>query len=583
MQATKQPQGAPLRTYAHRKGRSRDLHTFSSPLNVADSDNVSLVEMTRRMKKRARQSIDSFRPVDEQNSRKLLKRPEITHAVAHTLPSGSDSPSAFPLDPFTSLNDGTNKFQYQTPFNLSPVSSPTAPDSMSPVPPRRHLSRTGSRNFKENKGVKRLASPFQSRSKPPFYIKTRTRSEANAHPSENMSDEVQFPISGSLPTLGSMKTTVCGPHLADNSPAYMLQNLSDQDWLRPAKAHTRGPFLEDYVPPGTPFQEWDCSAETFFEGVPLQTSTPNVLKVPLRRYISTNATPSAPNTPDSTHSPDNADNNIFNSFNVRGFESDRHTRRHCNHDSIFSSFDSSTTLSTSIFRPNCMNMENTPQSDPMFSTAAYPPLSGQAVVKLSGVFNDLAIDGMSCSHVWLGLQSLLRGVRPYNAHTVQLYSSWPFGTKCGSLSLAPRSRSLDSTQATVVSSPPSGAYQTGGRKRDRASTIRASDYLVKPTNSLPGGGETSTAISALTTRTRSGTIRAVRHPVASSASSLLVATPQSCVGQGQTQISKPCDSLTNVVSEVDATDSMIIDTHSEESDDELLLDGKGWNWDGRWD
>jgi hypothetical protein len=34
---------------------------------------------------------------------------------------------------------------------------------------------------------------------------------------------------------------------------------------------------------------------------------------------------------------------------------------------------------------------------------------------------------------------------------------------------------------------------------------------------------------------------------------------------------------------VKTTESMVIDMPNDESDDELLLDQKGWNWDGRWD
>jgi hypothetical protein len=32
-----------------------------------------------------------------------------------------------------------------------------------------------------------------------------------------------------------------------------------------------------------------------------------------------------------------------------------------------------------------------------------------------------------------------------------------------------------------------------------------------------------------------------------------------------------------------SVEGMNIDVHHDESDDELLLDRKGWNWDGRWD
>jgi hypothetical protein len=33
---------------------------------------------------------------------------------------------------------------------------------------------------------------------------------------------------------------------------------------------------------------------------------------------------------------------------------------------------------------------------------------------------------------------------------------------------------------------------------------------------------------------------------------------------------------------VEATESMVIDMPNDESDDELLLDDRGWNWDGKW-
>ena len=368
-------QGAPLTTYAHKRGRSRVSHASSSPIKAADHEGLSLVEMTQRMKKRARQSINTLgHEKGLSGSQKFLKRPKNTHTVAPTPPDSDSicSSSVFPLDPLTSLNSGTDNLQYQTPFNMSPVGSPTAPDSMSPVPPsRRHLSGIGSRNLKENKIVKRLASPFHSRSvskacsrpgsrtnspkkdvkKPPFYIKTRTRSEANADPGENVSDEVLLPISGSLPTLRSGKTVVYGPHLDDSSTAYLLQSLSGQDWLRPAKALSRSPFPDDYVPPGTPFPEWDCPSEIFLGGVPLQTSTPNAVKDTLRRHISPDATLSAPNTSDPIPTPDDVITHKMNSFNPGDLDS-------------------------------------------VLSTVAHLPDPGQAVVRLSGMLDGLDIDGM---------------------------------------------------------------------------------------------------------------------------------------------------------------------------------------------
>ncbi len=169
--------------------------------------------------------------------------------------------------------------------------------------------------------------------------------------------------------------------------------------------------------------------------------------------------------------------------------------------------------------------------------------------------------------------------------------------------LVQRTRSLDdSTKNSTLPSPSSGR-QIASRRRDRASTIRASDYMVKPVTSILGGGETSIGVAALTTRTRSGTIRPVRPPMASSESGLSLATSQSCAGQKQTPSATLYGPLALVGSEknlrgtpsspqskqrshfpgLEATESMVIDMPNDESDDELLLDDKGWNWDGRWD
>ena len=105
------------------------------------------------------------------------------------------------------------------------------------------------------------------------------------------------------------------------------------------------------------------------------------------------------------------------------------------------------------------------------------------------------------------------------------------------------------------------------------------------------------AVTVSTTRTRSGTIRAIRHPVASSASSLPMAASQTFVGQpltivgadealqGSPYSSRSLSKRLQVSrsSELDDMESMVVDVHDDESDDELLLDRKGWNWDGRWD
>ncbi len=419
MQVTGQSQGRLVTTYARRKGRSRVFNVSSSPIKAADCEDLSLAEMTQRMKKRARQSNPILDLGTYTESQKVFKRPKNAHALAPALPPDFDdkcSSSASALDSLISLNDETNNLQYQTPFNLSPVNSPTAPDPMSPVPPsRRQLSRIGSRNLKENKIIKRLASPFHSCSvsracsrsgsranspkmkikKPSFYIKARTRSEANVAQSvENASEVLVFPISGSLPTFGSMKSGACDSQSANCCTTYMLQNLSELDWFRPAKALSHGPFSEDYVPPGTPFYGWDCTSEAFLDGVPLQTSTPIVTNDPVRRHVHTEGTPSAPNTPDNGHAIANSHDVTMQTCETK--ESCSRLRRHFNHDSIFSSyFDDSTALSTLQF--GCMNPENVLQDDNRSSSSPCLPDNGRTVTNLSGMLDTLDINGMSLS------------------------------------------------------------------------------------------------------------------------------------------------------------------------------------------
>jgi len=91
----------------------------------------------------------------------------------------------------------------------------------------------------------------------------------------------------------------------------------------------------------------------------------------------------------------------------------------------------------------------------------------------------------------------------------------------------------------------------------------------------------------------------------SSANVLPVATSQPCAGYEQTQSGNPSGSSDPLGSDkklhgsptssqgklgqkarfsgVVMTESMILDAHDDESDDELLLDHRGWNWDGNWD
>jgi hypothetical protein len=175
------------------------------------------------------------------------------------------------------------------------------------------------------------------------------------------------------------------------------------------------------------------------------------------------------------------------------------------------------------------------------------------------------------------------------------------------VSLAHRSHSLDNAPTAVAPILPCGTQKAMGRKRDRASTIRASDYMIKPAIITPcGGGETSIVVAPLTTRTRSGTIRpACRTSVPALANSFPRVDPQQRVERasvgssaslpiitdenknlseptGQTQ-GQPEQVSRDLRANVEVVEYMETDVDNDESDDELLLDRKGWNWDGKWE
>jgi hypothetical protein len=630
MQVSGQSRGRIVTTYANKKGRSRVFNVSSSPIKSADCEDLSLAEMTQRMKKRARQSNPHLDFGTYTESLKVSKRLKNDHVLAPALPSDFDDKcsasvsSLSSLDSLISLNDETNNLQYQTPFNLSPVNSPTAPDPMSPVPrSRRQLSRIGSRNLKENRSVKRLASPFHSRSasracsrsgsranspkmkikKPSFYIKARTRSEANVAQSMENASDVLLPISGSLPTLGAMKSAACDSQSANCSTTYMLQNLSELDWFRPAKALSLCPFSEDYVPPGTPFHEWDCTSEAFLGGVPLQTSTPIVTNDSIRRHVPTDA-PSAPNTPDTRRT-------VSNSHDITMQTCETKPRRHFNRDSIFSSY-SDSSAAPSTLQIDCMGPENALQDDIRSSSNTCPSGNGQTVTNLSGMLDSLDINGMfqhplKCSVVLPVLvyvsSCASTRVLAFDCSIVSLCKNsliYLTGLKSSPMSLAYRSRSLDSAPITVAPIPPCDTQATS-RKRDRASTIRASDYMIKPVMIAPCGKEVSMVVAPLTTRTRSGTIRPAHPPSvplvnsdlqqpveqasAGSSASLHMITDEGkklAKLPGQTQ-GQPELVSRNLMVDIEAVEDMETDVDNDESDDELLLDGKGWNWDGRWE
>ncbi|KAJ7216733.1 hypothetical protein B0H12DRAFT_342600 [Mycena haematopus] len=142
-------------TYAHKRNRSKPTKVVSasSPLpEIDDPDHyLSRVELSHRLLKRARRSSNP-----EPFSSKKQKPSEVT-------PAGS--PSQQYETPHPSALTEEQKFKLNSSRGL-----PVHPDQFSPLPvSRRQISRTGSRNLKENASLralrkgKLLDSPFNSR------------------------------------------------------------------------------------------------------------------------------------------------------------------------------------------------------------------------------------------------------------------------------------------------------------------------------------------------------------------------------------------------------------------------------------
>lgn len=251
--------------------------------------------MARRMRKRARSSDAErgSRPKDKASKRKRLGQLDNSHqAVSHAVPSND----LRPID----LNDPS---QFQTPYtslHSSAAEQATVPDILSPLPvARRILSRTNSRNLKENKskstssrhthsrstsrGDLVLASPFHSRpgsltsspkkkshSKHSKYGKSRANSDNRNHePTFTMNHQNQS-------TQNSPHHSVTNKRICHNrvpsGPTDMLPAnlLFEQDWLVPAKALNRAPLGEI----SRHDDEFFDGNGSFFGDVPLAYSTP---------------------------------------------------------------------------------------------------------------------------------------------------------------------------------------------------------------------------------------------------------------------------------------------------------------------
>lgn len=271
--------------------------------------------MAERMNKRARLAAHSSTTeagttsVEEGREDRPSKRTK-AHSVDHSQLTLGDDPMSgdYMLDVFSQTS-----LQLSTPFQAVPsdcsmfpssaVRPSTAPDQLSPLPlAKRILSRTSSRNFKENAGQRSsrsLASPFNSRpgsrasspKKPPkkrrgHHTKSRTLSQSGAL-KEKIVDRN---IPASLQTNAGLPLHPNATHISDidahdKAPAAAHNRASsiptfrpalDQTWLVPPKTLSRSSPVADSDTEGDNLRRMNVDHEhpSFGRDAPLYVSTP---------------------------------------------------------------------------------------------------------------------------------------------------------------------------------------------------------------------------------------------------------------------------------------------------------------------
>ena len=303
----------PATTYARRKSRSkpqepsRDAHQ-SSPLQElpADAQDVTILEMSRRMKKRSRLVLSASQEASERNiAEPVLKKSKSTGT--HDVQSSRDSAPATPALTADALLLPLEATQIDDSIFTTPdipvkklvvpgeVEPSTIQDPLSPIPvARRMLSRTSSRNLKEN-SRRNLASPFHSRpgSRPasPFHATRRADRAAHAKTrtlSSDLKKRKPIPVDRTTQhdhdsildttynTSAPMSVSYTTHHARTTSipaiTASVLDGIAPEDWLVPPKALSRSPsaaLLEDIE-----LDTFQAEHPSFYFDVPAKASTP---------------------------------------------------------------------------------------------------------------------------------------------------------------------------------------------------------------------------------------------------------------------------------------------------------------------
>ncbi|KAH7924160.1 hypothetical protein BV22DRAFT_1120376 [Leucogyrophana mollusca] len=261
-------------TYAHKRGRAQATNQLpSSPLEPLDPDreDVTRSEMARRMLKRSRRVANAEQAVDNTSNRPRA-RERITKKSRRSEPIAQlTDPNIMTMDDLLPADASS----FQTPFpasdyvNSSSLTRPMVPEALSPVPvARRILSRTSSRNLKENGRTSRpLASPFHSRPgstapsprskgqtakgpRAPLHAKSRTLSGAFEENGTRRTSRKDSSVSLHNSSKNSpAKSTMHHRYPSNPTPSYMLQHVTQQEWMVPPKALSRPSAAAVRTPP----------------------------------------------------------------------------------------------------------------------------------------------------------------------------------------------------------------------------------------------------------------------------------------------------------------------------------------------
>ncbi len=268
--------------------------------------------MAERMNKRARLAAHSSTAeagttsVEEGRDDRPSKRTKAL-PVDHSQLTLGDDPMLgdYMLDVFSQTS-----LQLSTPFQAVPSDCSMVPssvlhpsaasDQLSPLPvAKRIISRTSSRNFKENagqRGSRSLASPFNSRPgsrvsspKRPTkqrraqHTKSRTLSQSGALKEKFVDRNVpslnaDLPLHPNATTISEIDTYDKAPVAAHNRASSIptFKPALDQTWLVPPKALSRSPPVADSDTEGDNLRRMDVDLEhpSFGRDAPLYISTP---------------------------------------------------------------------------------------------------------------------------------------------------------------------------------------------------------------------------------------------------------------------------------------------------------------------